>query len=89
MVNLFIIGTIINVIFINYDIFERISFYLIYVRFILLSIIIKKIIFKDNLSFMLSAGVIAITLVFSSYEVMYDANKHGSVPLEFIYYQAG
>lgn len=88
LVNLFIIGTIINVVFINYDIFERVSFYLIYLRFILLCIIIKKIIFKDNLSFMLSAGVILLTLAFSSYEVMYDANKHGSVPLELIYYQA-
>lgn len=83
--NLFIIGTIINTIFINYDIFERVSFYFIYLRFILLAIIFKKIMFRNNVNFMLCGILITLTVFFTSYEVINDANKHGVVPLRFIY----
>lgn len=87
LINLFLLGTLINTVFINYDIFERISFYFIYLRFIILAIIIKKIIFKNNIEFMISIIIFMLTLVFTCYEILNDANKHGSVPFSLLYYK--
>lgn len=88
LVNLFLVGTIINTIFINYDIFERVSFYFIYLRFIILALIIKKIMFRSYIDFMLSILIISLTLMFSSYEIINNSNKHGSVPFSTLYFKA-
>lgn len=89
LVNLFMIGMVVNTIFINYDIFERISFYFIYLRFILLALIIKRIMWRNNVDFILCLLIIILTLVFTSFEVLTDSNKHGSAPLNLLYYKVG
>lgn len=80
LVNLFIVGTIINIIFINYDIFERISFYFIYIRFILIALIMKSMTMKNGVLCVLSCSILISSIVFSGCEVLYDLNKHGVTP---------
>lgn len=80
LVNLFVVGTLINIVFINYDIFERISFYFIYIRFILIALIMKHVTTKNGVLWVLSYGILIATVLFSGCEILYDLNKHGVTP---------